>query len=217
MSELCKCHTCGNTDASTSSGFTHLSSGDTTKILCPQCWNEYMADRMGIEAPAASLRPLKVLDADGMPHTFEFAIRLSTGLGITATEVVNGEVGMGYEFAVLEHPETPVVEAYSKLIAKITAGLSAKYLKTETNHRLHWGQTTIAGSAINGRIVEDCDNDRLGVVVDGRFLTFEEFGRALSPYAHFNFRIEMFDPTDAPLIAANPERPDPVPWLKRGE
>ena len=191
-----------------------------TQVLCPSCWNNYMAHRMGIEPPELSdLEPVRILDRDGIPHTFEFEVRLSTGLGVVAYEIVNGE-RLGYEFSVFEHPETTVREAYSKLIARITAGLSVKYLETKDEHRhFRWGPTSIVGSAVNGRFEERCDSktgeEQLGVVVDGRFLTFEEFGRSLSSYIGFNFRIECVDAADTLDISASPERPDLVPWLER--
>ena len=78
----------------------------------------------------------------------------------------------------------------------------------------------ITGTAVNGRVEEHCikefSEEQLGVVVDGRFLTFEQFGRALSSYIGFNFRIEMFDACDAMDVSAKPERLDSVPWLDRG-
>lgn len=216
-----KCNVCGTSEPR-GGGFTYLSSGAgaVSQVLCPSCWNDFAADRMGIEAPESSeLKPVRVLDVDGQPHMFEFEVRLSTGLGVVAYELINGERGLGYEFSVLEHPATPLREAYAKLIAKITAGLSVKYLETRDDHRYRWGQTSIVGSAVNGRVEERRDDetgeDQLGVVVDGRFLTFEEFGRALSSYVGFNFRLEMFDPSDAVDISAKPERPDTLPWLER--
>jgi hypothetical protein len=222
VSETTKCDVCGTT-SSRGGGFTNLSSGKTgeSQVMCPSCWNDFAADRMGVEPPESSdLKPVKILDCDGRPHEFEFEVRLSTGLGVVAYELVNGERGLGYEFSVLEHPETPLRQAYAKLIAKIAAGLSVKYLETKNDHHFRWGQTYIAGSAVNGRVEEHRDEEtgeeQLGVVVDGRFLTFEEFGRALSSYIGFNFRLETFDACDSMDISAKPERPDPVPWLERG-
>jgi hypothetical protein len=54
---------------------------------------------------------------------------MTTGLGIRATEWINGEPG-GYQFFVLVHPRTPVREAYDKLIQKIEAGLAHRYLRS---------------------------------------------------------------------------------------
>ena len=68
-------------------------------------------------------------DALGKEHTFYFAVMMTTGLGVTATEWINGEPG-GYQFFVLVHPETPVHEAYDKLIQKIESGLAHRYLRS---------------------------------------------------------------------------------------
>jgi hypothetical protein len=54
--------------------------------MCPSCWNEFAADRIGVESPQSSdLKPVKVPDCDGKPHEFYFDVQLSTELDMGDT------------------------------------------------------------------------------------------------------------------------------------
>lgn len=56
--------------------------------------------------------------------------------------------------------------------------------------REHW---IIAGDDLTGRLVWREDGEPYGVVVDGRYLTWEEFGRALEPFEGWEFRLSFGD------------------------
>jgi hypothetical protein len=73
----------------------------------------------------------------------------------------------------------------------------------------------INGTAVNGRISESDDGPT--VVVDGREYSWEEFGRFLSPFTGFNFRLECFDASAEPETTPNPPRPDQLWWLEKEE
>ncbi len=64
----------------------------------------------------------------------------------------------------------------------------------------HW---IIAGDDLTGRLVWREDGKPYGVVVDGRSLSWEEFGRALEPFEGWEFRL-AFD--DGPDDDEDPER-----------
>ena len=107
----------------------------------------------------------------------------------------------------------PVREAHAKLLKKIEAGLTVRYLRSSdfpgdgaSQNRLY-----IKGTAVNGRI----DESEAGpiVVIDGREYTWEEFGEFLTPFNGFNFRLECFDACDNPEITPDPERPNLIWWL----
>jgi len=165
------------------------------------------------ELETSEFDPITRFDWLGKEHTFHFAVHMSTGLGIRASEWFSEGPG-GYKFAVLEHPETPVREAYDKLVRKIEAGLAEGYVQSSDfpgvgacQNRLY-----ITGSAVNGRIEESDDGEPV-VVVDGREYSWEQFGSMLSPYTGFNFRLECFDLSDDPEITAHPKRPNKLWWL----
>jgi hypothetical protein len=196
-------------------GFVTLSSaeGGVSRNLCSACYNRDYMNRAGLpELETVDFEPEVRTDCTGKMHTFYFIVQMTTGLGIRAFELVDGHPG-GYQFSVLEHPDTPVREAHTKLLKKIEAGLAVRYLRSSdfpgegaSQNRLY-----IKGTAINGRI----DESETGpiVVIDGREYTWEEFGEFLSPCNGFNFRLECFDACDNPEITPDPERPNLIWWL----
>ena len=201
------------------SAFTTLSSesGTDSRTLCAPCFNELIAKRLGVEPPnPAEFAPIVIYDALGKVHTFYFEVRISTGLGISAFEWINGERG-GYHFGVLLPPNAKSTEAYDLLVAKIKASLSVHYIQS-SDFEAGMNRLYIKGSAINGQIEERADD--VGefqpmVVVDGKEYTWEEFGKCLSSYTGFKFRLECFDMVDDMPIDPDPERPDHCWWLEK--
>jgi hypothetical protein len=200
-------------------GFVSLGSeeGGPSRNLCPRCYNREYMKRAGLpELEPAEFDPVIRFDSVGKEHTFYLAVMMTTGLGIRATEWINGGPG-GYQFFVLVHPQTPIREAYDKLIQKIETGMAQCYLRASdfpgegaAQNRLY-----IDGTAVNGRISESDDGPT--VVVDGREYSWEEFGRFLSPFTGFNFRLECFDASAEPETTPNPPRPDQLWWLEKEE
>ena len=100
-----------------------------SQTLCPDCYNQRMADRWGIEKPNTNFEPITVKDVDGLSHTFIIHSMLTSGLGMEAIEVKDGQVkDYGYKFSVVVHPETDGMEAFKLLYEKIKTGLKQKYI-----------------------------------------------------------------------------------------
>ncbi len=195
-------------------GFTLLSNDDGTpaRELCSACQNKVCAQRGGLphfETPY--FPPLTLVDSFGKEHVFFFDVRLTTGLGIQAFELVEGQPG-GYQFSVMDHPLAEPSELYEELLVKMSDSLKIHYIESSDFGPGH-DRLYIRGSAINGRIEEH--NSAPTVVVDGREYTWEQFGTFLSSHNGFNFRLECFDPFDDIEIDPNPKRPDPLWWLER--
>ena len=120
-------------------------------------------------------------------------------------------------FFVLEHPETPVREAYGRLVRKIERGLAQRYLHSSDFPGAGAGQNRLylKGTAVNGRVEEREGTPT--VVVDGCEYTWEEFGEFLGSFTGFNFRLECFDACEDPETTPDPERPNHVWWLSEEE
>jgi len=197
-------------------GFVTLSSEDSSpsRSLCPGCYNHGYMQRAGLpDLETSFFEPITRCDSIGKEHTFHFVVHMSTGLGIRAFECVDGCPG-GYQFAVMEPPETPVQEAYEELIEKIESGIAVRYLKSSdfpgagvSQNRLY-----VNGTAVNGGI-EERDDGTPSVVIDGREYSWEEFGEFLSCFTGFDFRLECFDRCEDREITPEPERPNPLWWL----
>jgi hypothetical protein len=171
-----------------------------------------MVELRDVEVP-----PVTLSDSLGKQHTFYFDVRLTTGLGIRAYELIDGSPG-GYLFCIMEHPEFPVKEAYLKLLERIKEGLSVHYLQSSDFGPFH-NRLYMKGDAINGRIEESAENlSRPVVVIDGREYSWEELGQFVSSHMGFNFRLEIFDPYDDSIeVTPNPEREDRLWWLPKSE
>lgn len=122
------------------------------------------------------------VDCCGKAH--EFALELletASGYFVRATERVSGEDG--YAFAA--HSETDPYLALGRLRGKIHKGLATRYLVAgEPQPRL--GHGVAVGHISYG-----------GVVVDGQYLTFDEFAAILSGHEGWQFKLEIVDPYDA--------------------
>jgi hypothetical protein len=196
-------------------GFVNLASedGGPGRSLCSECYNRWYMEGAGLpELETVYFEPVVRCDSLGREHTFHFVVHLSTGLGIKAFECVDGGPG-GYQFSVLEPPETPVRDAHAKLVGKIEAGLAVRYLRSSDfpGAGAHQNRLYAKGTAVNGRI-DERDGTPV-VVIDGREYSWEEFGRFLSCFSGFNFRLECFDTCESREITPEPVRPNPICWL----
>jgi hypothetical protein len=200
-------------------GFVTLTSEKpgAARHLCSECYNRWYMQRAGLpELETVYFEPVTRRDFAGTEHTFHFVVHMSTGLGIRAFECVDSAPG-GYQFSVLEPPQTPVREALAKLMERIEAGIGVRYLEPSdfpgaaaSQNRLY-----VKGTAVNGRIDE---RDRTPkVVIDGREYSWEEFGEFLSCFTGFDFRLECFNASEIREISPNPVRPNPLWWLPDAE
>ena len=104
---------------------------------------------------------------------------LETGSGyfVRATEQVSGNDG--YAFAA--HSETDPYLALGRLRGKIHAGLATRYL-TDGDDQPRLGHDVAVGHISYG-----------GVVLDGRYLSFDELATILSGYEGWQFKLEIID------------------------
>ncbi len=173
-----------------------LTNGNRAEHLCNDCYNEDAARRWGIDKPHADFLPLTLRDADGKKHTFHFRTMLTTGLGITAYEVLGGEPhDDGYRFMVLMHPETEPMEAFRKLRNKIRKGLSRKCLIEREDRPQSFMLSDDA--LVLGRIAESEDAwPAIDVIIDGKRFSWEELGHIIAPNIGSNFKLAVYDPSD---------------------
>jgi hypothetical protein len=200
-------------------GFVNLASedGGPARSLCSECYNRWYMERAGLpELETIYFEPAVRRDSVGKEHTFHFVVHMSTGLGIRAFECVDGGPG-GYQFSVLEPPETPVREAYTRLVRKIEAGLAVRYLCSTDFPGAGASQNRLyaKGTAVNGRI-DERDGTPV-VVVDGREYSWEQFGEFLSCLSGFDFRLECFEACESRENTPDPVRPNPISWLPEPE
>ena len=102
------------------------------------------------------------------------------GYGVCASEDVEGDDGYVFQAFSTADP----FQALGDLRKRIRTLLSVRHLVEEG------GRLSLAHDRMRGRI--DCG----GVVVDGLFLTFDQFAGLLDTYEGFQFDLKIVDPSD---------------------
>ena len=187
------CHTCHKGIAGYES--VHYGSPDTGyRDLCSRCFNEEVARLGGLSFEHVQFEPVEMMDPAGEPHRFHFCLRLTgESVALEAFELKDGATG-GYSFRVLGDPEGDLFALMAQLIARMRRALARRHLERDKRS----ARLQIADFLVRGRIDWDENEDgRLPLlVIDGREVTWEQFGKMLMSYEGWQFRLEIKDPSD---------------------
>jgi hypothetical protein len=167
-----------------------VSAGKKSRTICGRCTNVEAAADDGLERfEHLRFEPVQVTDCEGQRHEFHFRTRLfGTGVALDAFEVRDG-IPSGYKFQVIGEPEGDQMVLLGRLIDKIRSALALKHLEQG-----QYGPQIAEHRTVRARI--DSDPDEYGVpllVIDGREITWEEFGRMLMTYEGWEFKLEIRD------------------------
>ena len=158
--------------------------------LCTSCFNAEVASALGLERfEQVRLEPIVMTDCAGEQHEFHFQIRL---LGdVMALEAFEPKAGVpgGYQFEMLGEPDDDPLPLLGKLIERMRRSLSVRYLVCDEDG------AHIAEQTVCGRIEWDASGDgRLPLlVIDGREVSWDEFGRMLMSFEGWQFRVAIRD------------------------
>ncbi len=161
--------------------------------LCTRCVNAEVAKLSGLDDfENIRLEPIGITDCAGETHQFHFRTRLfGSGVALDAFELREGNPA-GYQFQLAGDPEDDLFTLLGRLIQKIRRTLSIKHLEDD-GKGLH-----IADETVRGRI--EWDDAQVGrvplIVVDGREISWEDFGRMLMTFEGWQFKLEIHDPGD---------------------
>lgn len=170
----------------------HYGSGNSGyRRLCTRCFNAQVAKQLGgVEFEPARLEPIGIVDCSGETHQFHFRTRLLGPLvSLEAFELHDGEPA-GYQFQLGGDPQDDQFELLGKLIQRIRRALAVKHLE-EGAFGLQ-----LVNDTVRGRIEwDEAEDGQLPlVVVDGRELSWEDFGRVLMSREGWQFKLEIKDP-----------------------
>lgn len=192
-----------------------MSLGGTS--LCDRCFDDRIAAHLGLPSLPDPPPPLVSTGPDGRRHRLRFRIwRAPTGIEVQLQET-DVPLGKGYEFAVLGDHHADVEDLVARVRALAEREVGRLYLEP-SSHRPGW---VLRDDEVAGRLVWN-DQGMAGapydVAVDGRTLTWEELGLALSPFEGWNFRLVIEDRVadarpdaavvDLPGLELPPERAD---------
>ena len=193
MTTLLVCHTCRERVAGYES--VHYGSPETGyRDLCSRCFNEEVARLGGLKFEHVQFESVEMMDAAGEPHRFHFSVRLNgEHVALEAFELKDGAPG-GYAFEVLGDPEWDLFALMAQLIERMRRALSRRHLERDEGS----AGLRIAEFLVRGRI--DWDENEDGhlplLMIDGREVTWEQFGRMLMAYEGWQFKLEIKDPSD---------------------
>jgi hypothetical protein len=189
-----QCDNCG-TAVPTYDGV-YLSNEHTHRFLCSICYNESISEAIGLDFDHLSFHPITLADRDDENHTFHFQTRLfGDNVLIQALEIRDGEP-RGYEFAIHGDAEEDLFGLFAKLLERIRRGLQRRHIEPGDLTRYKITDEDI----VRGHITWDGEVPCL--VIDGKELSWHEFGRMLMTYEGFHFKMEIFEGSEERQINA---------------
>lgn len=183
------CSECG-TEVSSYDGV-YLSTGDTSRFLCSKCYNESISEAIGLNFDHLSFHPIMLTDRDGVDHTFHFQTRLfGDKVNIQALEIKDDEP-KGYEFSEHGDVEDDLFGLFTKLIDRLRRELERKHIEPNDLSRYRITNQDI----VRGHITwdDETDGEVPCLIIDGKELSWHEFGRMLMTYEGFHFKLEIFE------------------------
>lgn len=176
--------------------------GKSFGFHCGRCWAQVVAEHQGVEATVLEIAPVTMRDAAGCDHEFHFRF-IPAPRGIEAFELVDGAPG-GYRFKVLQEDDDPAI--VERLFARMRRALATRHLEPSSVQPPRSGKVSggaadtgmsIAGDIMRGRIEWDPESSGVpSVVIDGQSFSWEEFGRMLTKFERWQFRLRIVDQSE---------------------
>jgi len=180
------CHSCHTRVAGYET--IHFGSIETGyRDLCSRCFNEEVARSGQLAFEHIGFEPVDMSDAAGIKRRFHFLLRhLGDRVALEAFEVQGGERG-GYEFQILDDAEVDLFELIARLVERMRRALALRHLVDDGSH------LSIADMSVRGRVNCDPASDyRVPVlVIDGREVSWEQFGQMLMAFEGWQFKLEI--------------------------
>ena len=158
---------------------------------CYRCFNDEMADRLGIDFDNRPIAPLVATDVDGARHRFEIrSMLVGTGHAMSAREFKSRDGEAGYRFEILGDHEANAQDLFKLLRERIRQGLSVRHVQ-QTEHGWHLTQPHRLSGVI------EWDPETGGALplltVDGRTFTWDQIGRMLMTFEGFTLNAIVQD------------------------
>jgi hypothetical protein len=159
--------------------------------LCDRCYDARIAAAGGWPRLPEPLAPETIAGPDGRRHRIVYRLWRSPG-GIAAEAGEGDRTSDGYFVQVVGPHDADV----SALVAQVKATIRRRISRLDLELAPSGDHWIIAGDDLTGRLVWREDGEPYGVVVDGRHLSWEEFGRTLEPFEGWEFRLTFAEEPD---------------------
>lgn len=186
-----RCESCNKPTPSHDS-VNYASGVHAQRLLCTLCFNAEVARQDGLENfENIRLKPIRLSDCFGTEHHFHFTTRLLGDIvSLEAFELLDGNPA-GYQFQQIGNSDDELFSLLSRLIQKIRKAISVRHIEEgELGQR-------IVDSTVRGRIEWDEASGGLSplMVVDGREISWQAFGKMLTTFEGSQFKLELLDPS----------------------
>ena len=158
---------------------------------CSRCFNEELAERLGVDFDNTPIAPFVITDVNGVPHRFEIrSMLVGTGHAMYAREVRHRDARGGYRFAILGDLEADAQELFKLLRERIRQGLSVRHVQ-ESEH----GWQLTQAHRLSGVIEWDPETEGALplLIVDGRSFTWNQVGRMMMTFEGFTLNAIVED------------------------
>ena len=164
------------------------------KQICNRCLNTEMAEAMGLAGfEHAKFQPVGLTDCTGEVHEFHFRTNLfGTGVALDAFELRDG-LPSGYQFQIIGNPEDDLLVLLGQLVQKMRRALAIKHVVDGK-----FGLQIADHRVVQGKIEwDDAQDGRVPVlIIDGREITWNEFGRMLMSFEGWQFKMRLADKSE---------------------
>lgn len=170
---------------------------------CLDCHNELMAENLGVEHTEDYIRQLTIIGNNSKHHTFEISRHIMPGY--SKWDAV--EAG-GYSFSIMVSNDEPQQEGLRQLNEKVFEALSYRSLEEYDSKHIIGNALRVKGkqyglkSIGTGLISYNNQDDEYGIIIDGKYMSFKEFGKMASTFEDFTMEYQ-FNDTTAETLAAN--------------
>jgi hypothetical protein len=152
--------------------------------LCDSCADARLSDITGYPRLPAPPPSEVIVGPDKRPHKIDYEIwRSPFGIAVEAVENRDG----GYRAEAAGSHFADVAE----LIARARSSIRERISRLELERSPHNGHWLMSGWEVNGRFEWNEDSDLYDVVIDGRRLTWEEFGQAVGSFEGWGFKLSI--------------------------
>ena len=162
---------------------------------CLACFNKRMAEYSDTDFDHVDFEPIILKDTKGVEHEFHFTVRhLGDRIGIDSFEIKDGHRGC-YEFSLIGGIDKEIFNLFGKLFERMRRGLNRDHLEWSSitnNWQISKGNVVRARIDSDLESYEDYGHPPL-IVIDGKEIRWDEFGRMLMTYEGFHFKLEIFD------------------------
>lgn len=184
--------------------------------FCDSCANRRLAELSGFPALPDAPAPETFSGPDGREHLMCYRLfRCPTGILAEVEEYTpaGDPVPHGYKYGVFaEDHDADLRPLVAELRGQASEGIARSFLTTES------GRLLLEGDEVEGRLVWDHNRLHTGcpyaVAVDGRLLTWNEFGRVLEAYEGWRFKLTILAPESSSTPAARSDWWEDLDWTQ---